>query len=132
MQGPAPQPALPTLADPPAAKASPLPPPPSVPGPALAPMTIEAVSGIVSAVGIKETPTSTAKGVASLQFVPAPGCGQPRQAGPCENLSPRWFFDSEESKCKDFAFGGCLVRSANPLCGFGVTRQEIPITFELR
>jgi len=89
-------------------------------------MSVEAVSGSVSAVGIKETPTPTV--TASLQFLPAPGCEQPRQAGPCDNLSPRWFFDSKYGVCKEFAFGGCLVSSSNFLYNVGVMWHDIPCT----
>lgn len=62
-----------------------------------------------SAVGIKETPKTVAV-VEKLVFIPASACTQPRQAGPCEGLSPRWYFDSKSHQCRQFAYGGCLVR----------------------
>jgi hypothetical protein len=77
----------------------------------VAPTSVEAMSGSVSAVGVGETPPSATLG--SLKFVPAPACKQPRLAGPCNNLSPRWFFDADAGECKDFAFGGCLVGSSS-------------------
>ena len=102
---PAPQEQLPTLAD------AALTPQSLSLGPAVAPLSVEAgsASGSVSAVGVIGTPAAATK-IPELVFVPAPGCLQPRQPGPCNNLSPRWFFDQETSECKDFAFGGCLVR----------------------
>lgn len=124
-QSSAPQKDLPTPADPPA---EPLPPLPPLLGPAVAPLSVEAVStavpGDVSAVGVRETPATPA---ATLQFVPAPACSQPRQPGPCDILSPRWYYDREAGECKDFAFSGCLVSHRR-----GSLRPLIPLVLAFK
>ena len=77
--------------------------------PAVAPLSVEVVAAAVTAVtGIRETPAA-ASVQQSAPFVLAPACSQPRQAGPCTQLSLRWYFDAATATCEEFAFGGCLV-----------------------
>lgn len=77
--------------------------------PAVAPLSVEAVSSTVTAVMIKETPAAAT--AQQADFVPAAGCSQPRQAGPCDRYSTRWFFDAASGSCANFLFGGCMVGS---------------------
>ncbi|ELT97013.1 hypothetical protein CAPTEDRAFT_70774, partial [Capitella teleta] len=34
-------------------------------------------------------------------------CSLPVDAGPCEALMSKWFFNSTSSKCEPFNYGGC-------------------------
>ena len=77
--------------------------------PAVAPLSVEVVAAAVTAVtGIRETQAASS-GQQPAPFVPATACSQPRQAGPCNQLSLRWYYDAATATCEEFAFGGCLV-----------------------
>nr|XP_039247966.1 BPTI/Kunitz domain-containing protein-like [Styela clava] len=40
-------------------------------------------------------------------------CFQPKLPGPCNFYRPKWYYDSNECKCKKFIWGGCLPNSNN-------------------
>ncbi|XP_055496821.1 kunitz-type protease inhibitor 1-like [Leucoraja erinacea] len=40
-------------------------------------------------------------------------CIASRKVGPCRGSFPRWYYDAEEMKCKDFIYGGCKGNKNN-------------------
>eukprot|EP00096_Caligus_rogercresseyi_P003711 TRINITY_DN1716_c0_g1_i1.p1 TRINITY_DN1716_c0_g1~~TRINITY_DN1716_c0_g1_i1.p1 ORF type:complete len:445 (-),score=99.12 TRINITY_DN1716_c0_g1_i1:112-1416(-) len=40
-------------------------------------------------------------------------CSLPSLRGPCRGNIPRWYFDSSDTTCKKFVFGGCLPNKNN-------------------
>ncbi len=44
---------------------------------------------------------------ASLPMIICPSCELEPEAGPCRAAIPKYYFDKDEKKCKEFTWGGC-------------------------
>lgn len=40
-------------------------------------------------------------------------CSLPKKVGPCKAAFPKWYFNSELSKCEQFIYGGCQANGNN-------------------
>ncbi|CAL9691149.1 unnamed protein product [Knipowitschia caucasica] len=52
-------------------------------------------------------PVSEPSPPATTASVPAVGCGEPLEPGPCRQYVVRWYYDPEANSCAQFWFGGC-------------------------
>ncbi len=61
-------------------------------------------------------------------------CDLPKDAGPCLAYMPRWYFDLENSRCKQFIYGGCqgnknrfmTQEDCRVSCNTGAVEESMP------